>query len=153
MTSGSISSPYFIIWQINWFLSFSLLLLSTHSLFQHWPEDLNGSYFICSCQIIQFRNQIQTTFWQLFKFLSEYFFLLKNAEFWEIYFFTKFVTESIKMNLHTSYAPFWNEISVSNLLIWSNLEVLGFQWDKICTVLYESDSTQWKRGNLRLVSN
>ena len=34
------------------------------------------------------------------------------------------------MNLHTSYSPFWNGMSISNLLILSNLEFLPFS-DKI----------------------
>ena len=46
-------------------------------------------------------------------------------EFWEIYFLTKFVPEAIKISLHTSSAPFWNGISVSNLLILSNLLFFG----------------------------
>ena len=46
---------------------------------------------------------------------------LKIVEFWENYFLTKVVLESMKMDLHTSYAPFWNGGSVSNWLIWSNL--------------------------------
>ena len=61
-------------------------------------------------------------------------------EFWEIHLLTKFVLESIKMNLHTSYAPFWNGISVSNLLIWSYLGFLGFYWHicgkHLCSVLW-----------------
>ena len=49
------------------------------------------------------------------------FFFGKTAEFWEFSFLTQFVLESIRMDLHVSYAPFWNETSVSNLLILSNL--------------------------------
>ena len=41
---------------------------------------------------------------------------------------TKIVLESIKLNLHTSYAPFWNEINVSNLLFLSNFWFFGLYW-------------------------
>ena len=49
-------------------------------------------------------------------------------EFCKIYFLTKFDPESIRMNLHTSSAPFSNGTSVSNLLIMSNLLFFGFYW-------------------------
>ena len=60
-----------------------------------------------------------------FWFFAWIIFVWKNEEFWKIYFLTKFVPESIKMNLHTSSTPFWNEISISNLLILSNFWFFG----------------------------
>ena len=41
----------------------------------------------------------------------------KIIDFRQTYFLTKAVQESIKMDLYTSYIPFWNGTSVSNLLI------------------------------------
>ena len=49
-------------------------------------------------------------------------------EFCEIYFLTKFVPEATKISLNTSSAPFWNGISVSNLLILSKFVVFWFYW-------------------------
>ena len=60
-----------------------------------------------------------------FWFFAWIIFVWKNEEFWKIYFLTKFVPESRKMNLHTSFTPFWNEISISNLLILSNFWFFG----------------------------
>ena len=71
-------------------------------------------------KLSSFGTKLKPLFVNFFLFLFEWFFLLKNTEFWEIYFLTKFFLESIKMNLHTIYAPFWNEINVNNLLILSN---------------------------------
>ena len=62
-------------------------------------------------------------------FLFEYLFFWKITEFWKKCFLTKVVIESIKMDSHISYAPFWNGISVSNLLILSNLCFSGFIWN------------------------
>ena len=78
-----------------------------------------------------------------FWFFAWIIFVWKNEEFWKIYFLTKFVPESIKMNLHTSSAPFWNGISVSNLLILSNLLFFGLYWlscaEHLCS-FFGSDS-------------
>ena len=65
-----------------------------------------------------------------FWFFAWIIFVWKNEEFWKIYFLTKFVPESIKMNLHTSSTPFWNEISISNLLILSNFWFFGLHCHK-----------------------
>jgi len=62
---------------------------------------------------------------------------LRNLE--KILLFTKVVLESIKMDLHTSFAPFWNGTSVNNLLISSNLcffhSVLYFCAEHLCSFL------------------
>ena len=57
---------------------------------------------------------------------------------------TKFVTESIKMNLHTSSASFWNGMIISNLLILSNLCFIALYWHSCVKYLcsfFGSDST------------
>ena len=55
-------------------------------------------------------------------------FFMRNEMFSEIHFLTKVVLESIIIDLHTSYAPLWNGISISNLLILSNLHYSGLIW-------------------------
>ena len=76
-------------------------------------------------------------------------------EFCEIYFLTKFVPESIKVNLHISSAPFWNGVSVSNLLILSNLLFFGFCWLRYAKHLcsfFGSDSSKISHCDLKLDS-
>ena len=81
-----------------------------------------------------------------FWFFAWIIFVWKNEEFWKIYFLTKFVPESRKMNLHTSFTPFWNEISISNLLILSNFWFFGLHCHRcgkhlcrfLCIRLYEN---------------
>ena len=72
--------------------------------------------------------------------------ILKN--FWG----AKFVLKSLKMNLQTSYIPFWNRISVSKSLISSNLGFFGFfltQWWKMFVQFFMDQTlgqwfeTQW----------
>ena len=63
-----------------------------------------------------------------FWFFAWIIFVWKNEEFWKIYFLTKFVPESIKMHLHTSSTPFWNEINISNLLILYLFLFFGLYW-------------------------
>ena len=78
-----------------------------------------------------------------FWFFAWTIFVWKNEEFWKIYFLTKFVPESIKMNLHTSSTPFWNEITISNLMILSNfgfLVCIVTDVENICAGFYASDS-------------
>ena len=72
-------------------------------------------------------------------------------EFCKIYFLTKFDPESIRMNLHTSSAPFWNGTSVSNLLIMSNLLFFGFYWLRyakpLCSFFWIRFYTGWVQEN------
>ena len=103
-------------------LCFLILIADPAAILQNWPEDFNGSYFIWSLGNMQFWNKFQCIFIIFSWFhLDNFLFFGKNAEFWEFSFLTQFVLEFIRMNLHASDAPFWNEISVSNLLILSNL--------------------------------
>ena len=86
-----------------------------------------------------------------FWFFAWIIFVWKNEEFWKIYFLTKFVPESIKMNLHTSSTPFWNEISISNLLILSNFWFFGLHCHRcgkhlcrfLCIRLYRVWIKKW----------
>ena len=54
----------------------------------------------------------------------------------------------MKMDLQTSYVPFWNGISVSNSLILSNLGFFGFFIStvvkNVCAVFYGPDSINKK---------
>ena len=58
-------------------------------MFQNWPKDLYGFWFIGSWEIKKFWNKIETPFCQLFWFLFEWFFFLKKHRILRNLFFDK----------------------------------------------------------------
>ena len=125
MTCNQILSVYFLIRQMIWVY---LLLSNIHCRLNHQFRDnqkASMSLILGALgKLYNFGTKFELFSVIYFWFFAWIIFVWKNEEFWKIYFLTKFVPESIKMNLHTSSTPFSNEISVSNLLILSNLVFL-----------------------------
>ena len=129
MASGSISSAYFLIRWIQLRMIFSRLISTIDFLFYDWQKGFDGPNLRGTWGILYFWNNSQTAFFRpflIFIWMMAWCQIWPNVEFWQIFFWTKFVLQSMKMDLQTSYVPFWNEMSVSNSLILSNLGFLVF---------------------------
>ena len=117
----------FLMQQINRGSIFCCIIFTVRSIISsetiRRPQWVLFKALLGNCTILE--QNLNYSLSSIFAFLLELFFVWKNTEFWEIYFLTKFVPKSMKMDLYTSPTPFWNEISISNLLILSNFCCFG----------------------------
>ena len=135
MTSGSKSCAYCLIWQFDWALSFAVqlqYLLKTLCFRTDYRCPKCPPTFGAFGEFSNFGKKFKPFFAFIFHFCLKYTYNSKIVEFWQIYFLTIVILESVKMNLHTSYIPFWNETSVRNLLILLNFCFFRFNVAYLC---------------------